>query len=202
MAKIANQDRDLVFLDSETTGLNPLHNEAIEWAAIRTKRDGVTLVERYEAKVQPTYPERFDDYAKQVNGYNEAEWADAPDPAKVAWNLQRICAGVILVGQNVSFDENFLTQFLAKFNMKPTWHYHKIDTMNLAWPLIKEGSITGLSLVQIAEWAGIKQVEPHRAMSDAECVQHVYGKLMSVLSRGVRTHNVVAEVVKTTAPLV
>lgn len=179
MAFIANQDRQLLFLDSETTGLDPLHNEAIEWAGILTEPDGITVVKTFEAKVKPLHMDRFDARAKEVNGYNEAEWADAPPAEFVAGAMLEISAGAILVGQNVSFDENFLTAFLKKHNYKTAWHYHKIDTMVLAWPLIKSGKIKGLSLVNLAEWAGIEQVKPHRAMTDALCVQKVYNKLMT-----------------------
>lgn len=177
MAFIPNHERDLVFLDSETTGLDPLYNEAIEWAAIRVGPDGMEK-DVYEAKVKPSFPERFDAKAKEVNGYTEETWADAPDELAVAKKMASICQDAILVGQNVSFDENFLTAFLKKHDMKPSWHYHKIDTMNLAWPGVKTQVIKGMSLVNICEWAGIEQVKPHRAMSDARCVQQVYNRLM------------------------
>lgn len=179
MAYIANQDRNLLFLDSETTGLDPLHNEAIEWACVLTAPDGITVLKTFEAKVKPLHLDRFDAKAKEVNGYNEAEWADAPPSEKVAGAMLEISTGAILVGQNVSFDENFLTAFLKKHNYKSVHHYHKIDTMVLAWPLVKSGKISGLSLVNLAEWAGIEQVKPHRAMTDALCVQKVYLALMA-----------------------
>ncbi len=176
---IANQDRDLLFLDSETSGLDPLFNEAIEWAAVRTKPDGITVIESFEAKVKPVYPERMHPKAQEANGYTDAAWADAMDPITVAKTLHRMCDGVILVGQNVSFDENFLIAFLKTHDLKPSWHYHKVCTMNLAWPLIKRGTISGLSLVHLAEWAGTAQPKPHRAMTDALCAQTVYNKLMA-----------------------
>lgn len=179
MAYIANQDRRLLFLDSETGGLDPLHNEAIEWAAILTEPDGTTEIDAYEAKVKPTFPERMEAKAVEVNGYKEAEWVDAPPAKDVASRLLAMSSGVILVGQNVSFDENFLTAFFKKFDFKPAHHYHKIDTMVLAWPLIKSGKISGLSLTNLAEWAGVEQVKPHRAMADARTVQTVYNKLMA-----------------------
>jgi DNA polymerase III epsilon subunit-like protein len=186
--KIANQDRDLLFLDSETTGLDQrvdgrLVHEAIEWAAIRTKPDGKTVVATFEARLVPRRPELFDDYAKRVNGYDEAEWAaTALDPATVAAELAHIADGTILIGQNVGFDIGFLEKTLAENNVKPTWHYHKVDVMNLAWPFIKKGLLPGLSLNQLAEPFGLSQPEPHRAMSDVLLVQRVYQLLMERLS--------------------
>ena len=179
MAYVKNQDRNLLFLDSETSGLTPGHNEAIEWAAVLTKPDGVTIIDSFEAKVKPLHMDRFDAKAKEVNGYNEAEWADAPDALLTAARMREMSRDVILVGQNVSFDEGFLTAFLKQHDLKPAWHYHKIDTMVLAWPLIKSGKITGLSLVDLALWAGAEQVKPHRAMSDVLCVQKAYLALMA-----------------------
>jgi DNA polymerase-3 subunit alpha (Gram-positive type) len=179
MAYTANQDRNLLFLDSETTGLSADFNEAIEWACVLTKPDGITVIETYEAKVKPLHMDRFDAKAKEVNGYNEAEWADAPPAALTAAGLHSIAKDAILVGQNVSFDEGFLTAFLKQRDLKPSWHYHKVDTMGLAWPLIKSGAIDGLSLANLAKWAGVEQTKPHRAMSDVLCVQKVYLALMA-----------------------
>ena len=179
MSYLANQDRKLLFIDSETTGLSPDFNEAIEWAGVLTEPDGVTVLKTFEAKVKPLHMDRFTAKAKEVNGYNEAEWADAPDAILTAAEMHTMARDAILVGQNVSFDENFLTAFLKQHSLKPTWHYHKIDTMVLAWPLIKSGKISGLSLVDLALWAGATQVTPHRAMSDVLCVQKVYLALMA-----------------------
>ena len=179
MAYIANQDRNLLFLDCETTGLDPLYNEAVEWAGVLTKPDGITVLKTFEAKVKPLHMDRFNAKAKEVNGYNDAEWADAPEAALTAAGLHAIAKDAILVGQNVSFDEGFLTAFLKQHGLTPSWHYHKVDTMGLAWPLIKNGAINGLSLVNLAHWAGLEQTKPHRAMSDVLCVQKVYLSLMS-----------------------
>ena len=176
-----NQDRDLVFLDSETTGLDPNFNEAIEWAAIRETRDGQETT--FEARVKPTYPERFHPKAMEVNGYTKEAWENTPPESAVAAGLAKICDGAILVAHNVSFDEGFLTAFLKKHDLKPTWHYHKLDTMALAWPLVLSGEISGVSLSNLCEWAGTKQPTPHRAMADARCVQMVYKRLMARYSR-------------------
>lgn len=178
MAFIPNHERDLLFLDSETTGLDPNYNEAIEWAAIRVGPDGVEK-EAFEAKVKPRWPERFDTRAREVNGYTEEAWADAPDEAETAKKMIAICRDVILVGQNIKFDIDFLVACLKRHELKPSWHYHSIDTMNLAWPGVKSQVIKGMSLVNICEWAGIQQPTPHRAMTDARCVQQVYNTLMA-----------------------
>lgn len=173
---IRNQDRDLVFIDSETTGLDSDFNEAIEWAAIRVSKNGQETT--FEARVKPTYPERFHPKAMEVNGYTKEGWETTPLESSVAAGMAKICQGAILVGHNVPFDEGFLRAFLKKHGLEPTWHYHKLDTMALAWPLVGSGEISGLSLSNLCAWANTTQPTPHRAMADARCVQVVYEKLM------------------------
>lgn len=170
------QDRDLVFIDSETTGLDPDFNEAIEWAAIRVTRDGQETT--FEARVKPQYPERFHPKAMEVNGYTKEAWETTPPESAVAAGMAKICKDAILVAHNVSFDESFLRVFLKKHDLQPTWHYHKLDTMVLAWPLVVAGEISGVSLSNLCEWAGTVQPMPHSAMADARCVQTVYKRLM------------------------
>jgi DNA polymerase-3 subunit alpha (Gram-positive type) len=171
--------RDLVFLDCETTGLDPTYNESIEWAAIRETRDGQETT--FEARVKPTYPERFHPKAMEVNGYTKEAWETAPPESAVAAGMAKICHNAILVAHNVAFDEGFLTAFLAKHGLKPSWHYHKVDTVGLAWPLYVKGELKSLSLSELCKWAGTSQPEPHKAMTDARCVQMVYHKLMARL---------------------
>jgi len=173
--------RNLLFTDSETLGLNPNNYELIELGAILTTPDGLKVLDQFEAKVQPRFPQLFETKAAEVNGYNPVSWQPTMAPRDAALKFCGIAEDVTLVGQNIGFDEGHILAFLSKLDLKPTWHYHKVDCAALAWPLFVKGRIKFVSLNTVREYFGLpKEVTPHRALQGAMAAREVYLKLMEL----------------------
>ena len=170
--------QDLLFVDTETTGLDPTKHELLEVAAIRTDPTGTTIISKYQATLKPMHLERAEPKALEVNGY--AQWKNEPctEPGDVVDALQKLAIGTVLVGQNVSFDEGFLSPLFTRLGMKPPWGYHKVDTVALAWPLFVTTALEGLSLGKLCDYLGVASTPTHRAAADAEACRQVYLKLM------------------------
>jgi DNA polymerase-3 subunit epsilon len=175
-------DRNLLFIDSETTGLDHTKHEMLEVAAILTSPNGLDILDAYEAKLFPIDIGAAEPQALKVNGYSEVEWAPekCTDRGLVAGQLHRMSSNAILVGHNVSFDENFATVFLKSCGMTPPWHYHKIDTMCLAWPLFCARKIDYFNLDTLCAYFKIPRTV-HRAMADTKACRSVYLELMKIL---------------------
>ena len=172
--------KDLLFIDVETTGLDPAKHELIEVAAIRTTPDGKSVLGKYEAKLLPKNIAGADPTALKVNGYTESEWSPdkCVDASEVATSLNRLGMDCVLVGQNVSFDEGFLLPLFKSVNLKPAWGYHKVDTVALAWPVYTTTNLEGLSLSKLCAFLGVTTVPNHRAAADVEACRNVYVLLM------------------------
>ena len=178
-----NAAADLLFLDLETTGLSPFVHEILEVAAIRTTPDAFTIKEVYTARM---FPERLDvsqPEALKLNGYNAAEWSRelCEQPHIVAERLAVLSKDAMLVGQNVSFDMSCVDALLFKLRMGfGPWSKYEIDIASIAWPLVQAKRIESPSLVNIANFLGLKLGEPrHRALADAEYARSVYISLLS-----------------------
>ena len=177
-----NNKRNLLFIDTETTGLDPNKGEIIELAAMLTTPDNKEVLKTFEVKLRMEHPELAEKKALEVNGYNEVEWAlekCASDRSKVGADLLVISNDAVLVGHNVSFDEAFVSAFLRTLGLKPNWHYHKIDTVVLSWPLVIAGRAKWLRLGDVCEALHIKQDGAHRAMSDVLSCRAVYTELLT-----------------------
>lgn len=172
----------LLFLDTETTGLEADTHEILEVAAILTSPDGKTVQDTFEAKLRPEHLDKASPQALEVNGYNEDDWApEKCTPAtQVIERLNRLSNRITLVGHNVGFDEAFVSALFRRFGVKPRWNYHKVDTVALAWPLL---SLTprpeNLRLVTLTEFFKIEHTTAHRAMSDAQACRQVFLRLMA-----------------------
>lgn len=172
--------QDLLFVDVETTGLDPLKHELIEIAAIRTTFDGLHIKESFEAKLRPQHLERAEPKALEVNGYNEVEWA--PErciaPESVVKTLASMAANAVLVGHNISFDENFLVALYTSQGLPSPFGYHKVDTVALAWPFFVNGTLSGLNLSKLCAYLGVPTIPNHRAASDVSACRKAYLLLM------------------------
>ena len=75
MTKI--HEKNLVFVDVETTGLFMGSHEIIEIALIQTNPKLEVMFE-WHSKAKPAFPEWADKKALEINGYTEQAWKNAP----------------------------------------------------------------------------------------------------------------------------
>lgn len=180
---MARPRQKLLFVDIETTGLDADKHEIIEVATILTSFDGQTVVDRWEQKVLAERPQEAELQALLINGYSEDQWikAGAVSQATLATAIEPRLENATFVGQNVSFDEGFLRALFRRFNLKPNWDYHKVDTAVLSWPFfVTNPDLKGVSLKYMAPFLGVEP-EPaiHRAAAGAETCRRVYVTLMA-----------------------
>jgi DNA polymerase-3 subunit epsilon len=98
----------LHFVDTETTGLDCTKHEIIEIAIITEMGDGT--LERWCTKIKPVRLLDADPKALEVNGYNDADWSDAPLLPEVIEVIRDKLKDGIVVGHNVSFDVGFIRE--------------------------------------------------------------------------------------------
>ena len=127
---------DLVFLDTETTGLGP-DDEIWEFAAIRRTPEGaetsVHIQIEHDRTKAAELPEKFHrDYSARYNPDTALPAGGAareirrfllPSGSREAGTLRK----AHLVGANPAFDAGMLTRLLEAYDHFSPWHYHLID---------------------------------------------------------------------------
>jgi len=96
---------DIVFVDVETTGLDPDKDSVIQVGVVRTDYTGTQVKARMCLKVKPSTP--VHPRAAAVNGYTPEGWVDAVEPAAAALHLAAISQGAEFAGHCVWFDVRF-----------------------------------------------------------------------------------------------
>jgi DNA polymerase III epsilon subunit-like protein len=170
--------RDLVFLDVETSGLNPYKHEIVEIAFVRTTWDCKPL-KNFETKVLMQLPDNADPKALEINGYDEEVWKKDAVEGHVALDALQgfLDPDVLVVGQNAQFDWRFIQAAAEDWSVELPVPRAILCTLSMAWPLMTSGRITGVSLKSLCAYYRIPQPRAHRAMGDVEATIALYKRL-------------------------
>lgn len=186
---------NILFIDSETTGLDSKRNTMIELAA-RIDVDGVPL-DRFSVKL--FNPQTITNLgALKVNNTKLSDLLKNKPEAEaimmfVDWLLdirKKVRGDIVLCGQNPGFDLRFLLDALNKYGiegLESIIGYKTLDTYGLALALVECGKLktenNKLSLTDIAKALSVNMTVnvPHTAVGDVEIVAEVlYGLLALV----------------------
>jgi len=171
---------NLAFIDIETTGLSVIEHEIIQIGCLITD-SSFKIIEEFELKIKPQHIENADKIAVKINHYKEKDWIDSYDLKEAMKIFSKKAKDCIMVGQNICFDAGFLEYNLEKLKLPSTMHYHKLDTIAIAWTKFnKEKDFEHFSLREMCKRFDIVNENPHSALSDARATFELYKKLIEL----------------------
>lgn len=180
----------LIFLDTETTGLDPLAHRMIEIAfQIIDSSTNKTLI-TYETIVQQPQEviDNADPQSLMVNGFDQELILQGKPEPTVAEEIRQIFDSVqlskkggVFICQNPSFDRPFFGQLISvKEAQEKKWPYHWLDLASMYWTthFTEISQESEISKNSIANALGIeKEKEPHRAINGVTHLLACYQKL-------------------------
>lgn len=182
------KEKNLAFIDVETTGFDPVANEMIEIGGLIARQIPVPgrgpkleIIDEFEFKIKPERLETANPEALRINGYNDADWLFAPSLAEVMKQIQEKTAGCIIVGQNVGFDWNFVNESFKKCGLENKMHYHKIDLIPMAFAKnYHDENLKYFNLEGLAKHYGVENTKAHTALADARATFEIYKKVLEI----------------------
>ncbi len=162
---------DLIFLDTETTGLDSDKHEVWEigWVVNEDRQVQSVVVPHSLATADPD--------ALEMNGY----WDRAPGAPFTPWadiELRKLIKGNTLVCANPPFDRGFLKK---RWGIEP-WHYRSVDLETMAMGILEHDRPKGLKDVsdELRE-LGYNIAEPsHGAWVDVVVLRESYRALRDI----------------------
>ncbi len=169
----------LVFVDVETTGLNPFTDRIIEIFMLKLLESGE--VKEYGTLINPGRP--LPPEITEITGLTDADLADSPREEEVAPKVREFIGGGTLVAHNLSFDQRFLNAMFRRTKQPPLTG-KGIDTLALSRTLfpklcIYPGGGGSHKLSNLMYHFGLDGLysNSHRARDDVMLLVEVYRHL-------------------------
>jgi DNA polymerase-3 subunit epsilon len=178
------KNKNLAFIDIETTGFNPETQEIIEIGCIIVKQNNgvpAEIIHEFELKIKPEKLENADPEALAINGYNEAEWLFASTLEQAMVVFAEKTKDCIFVAHNAAFDWSFVSKAFSLTGVENKMFYAKIDTISFALAkLHRDPELTRYSLAALCERFGITNDRAHSALADTRAMVEIYRKLVEL----------------------
>lgn len=187
----------LVFIDTETTGLDPAQHDLWQLSMIITDEAG-NIIETENIFAKPNSIENATEQALKVAQIKRQALENLPNRRdahrKFTEALIRICAEsggkAVWVGYNNKFDIQFIDKFCKEFDFGfNLWDYFSfipIDMLQVSMMLKTMGFINTdtLRLEWVFKGFGLGTDTAHDAVADANAVRVLYQWLRSVIWKG------------------
>jgi len=157
--------QNLVSLDIETTGLDPVTDAIIEIGAVRFRNS--RKEDEWSQLVNPGRP--LSRFITQLTGITDDMLAGAPRISEVLQSLDDFVGDAPIVGHRVSFDLSFLRRKGLFEDNQP------LDTYDLAAVVLPDAGRYGLG--SLANLLNVPLANAHRALDDAKTTMQVFQRL-------------------------
>jgi DNA polymerase-3 subunit epsilon len=166
------EEAEFVVLDTETTGLRPGADRVIEVAAVRLRAG--EIVASFQSLLNPG--RRIPPFITRFTGIAQEMVDCAPSAREVLPRLLDFIEGATLVGHNVSFDINFLTQEAYRLDL--AFPPDGFDTILLARRFLP--GLKRFKLDTVAEHLKIPTANRHRAMGDVKVTAAIFLRILDI----------------------
>lgn len=156
----------VLLLDTETTGLDPEFDRAIEVAAVVYDIGLWSVIESYATLMKSNVPNK----AVEINRIPDEAIKRGADSVE-AWNYVDVMAATCdcIVGHNCDFDRQFVPENATILRSKP-WC---CTQLGIEWPRqLKSGG----TLISLMLEHGLGVVDPHRALNDCMAIARLFAR--------------------------
>ena len=162
-------DRNVVVIDTETTGLSFSHDELIQIAAARL--DCGEIVDWFVTFVNPgkELPEEI----SHLTSIHEEDLENAPSPDEALAGLVDFTKAALIVAHNVAFDRHFVTNHPAGYPLLENTWLDSLDLSRIALPRMRSHRL--IDLVHAFD----APVSTHRADDDVVATSVIYRILLA-----------------------
>lgn len=186
--------KDLLVIDTETTGLDIAKHSLIQVAAVRLNGSTLAEIDRYSTyvRLEPEAWQLQDPKALEVHKISFDSLASAPVLESVLTELEKRFApeDVLLSAYNLPFDFGFLYEAYRRLGKKMPYDFHGVDIWAFAYQYwcnvehaLNPHKRLGFGLSDVAALLGVTTTGTfHDALTDCEVEAEVLRRLLARIS--------------------
>ncbi|MCM8819183.1 MAG: 3'-5' exonuclease [Candidatus Omnitrophica bacterium] len=168
------EEFDLIFLDVETTGLNPKEADKIcEVAALKVKKR--QIIDTFYSLINPQKNMPYGAYI--IHKISNEQLVNAPTFEKIAKSFVDFIKDGIICAYNADFDLSFINYQLKKASFSEI-DFPVIDILEMAKTIVK---LSSYKLENVANFFNISFSRLHRSLDDAKVSEQIFFKLVDNL---------------------
>jgi len=186
----------LLFLDTETTGLDPKENGVIQIAGVIAV-DG-EIKEKFNFRCKPFKGDIVSKKSLEVTGNTMEGIREFPEPENTYTDLIKVFNKYVdrydkadkfyMVGQKAQFDYDFMDEWFKKNDNKYFYGYvayHLVDLIGIAtfFKIAGKLKVENMKLATLAESFGI-ELKAHDAMNDIMATREIFYRFVSQIKGG------------------
>jgi len=164
------ENTKFIFVDTETTGLNPRSARICEIAAVTSV--GFEEIRPYSQLINPE--QLIPAEVSVIHGITDDMVRDAPSFRDIAHEVLDMFEDAVLVGHNVRFDISFISAELGRAGLRMP-RVRAADTLAMAK---KSGKFKSNRLGAIVEALHLPAGRWHRALADVQMTRQVFRYLV------------------------
>ncbi len=164
-------DRNIVVLDTETTGISLKTEELTQIAAARLEHGQVT--DWFVTFVNPGKP--IPEEISRLTSITDADVADAPSPTEALEQLVAFVGDAKVVAHNAEFDRNFTTKHVAGYPLLDNLWIDSLELARIALPRMRSHRL--IDLVKAFD----APLSTHRADADVAATCALYRLLLAAV---------------------
>lgn len=159
-------------IDVETTGLNASEGRIIEFSAIRVRKN--RIVDECSILINPEI--QLPRSVVKLTHITDELLEDKPCFADIAEEISAFIGSDVLLGHNVTFDKNFISEELVACGYEPLVNDY-MDTRSFARKYL---DLKSNRLCDVADALEIKQSAAHRSLEDCRTTLKCFYALRAI----------------------
>ena len=152
-------------VDTETTGMSHIFNRVIDIGIVKVKNG--KIIDKYETLIDPE--QNLDYWITKYTRLRDADLVGKPKFIDIGHEILDFIKESVFVAHNVYFDYLFLKREMKRIGNDFT--FPKLCTVQLSKKLLPD--LEQANLDSLSEYFGIKIINRHRALPDAEATAEI-----------------------------
>jgi DNA polymerase III alpha subunit (gram-positive type) len=170
--------RDILLIDLETTGPDPLKDFPIQLSAVLLDKDNLLEKGSFNSYIKHPFSQTTNDRIVQTLGIPKEYWIKAPNLKTVLTSFKETFPYNVTVASQNIINPNFLKESFRKMNIAYEYDYHLLELWTLGYFYLTKQNIKKIPTAEtLGTYFKIQRSKEHDALINCRFLAEILRKL-------------------------